>query len=201
MKDFWNERYGNEEYAYGTDPNEFLKEQLSKLEPGTLLLPGDGEGRNSVWAARQGWKVKAFDMSREGKKKTMRLANRFEVSHLISYEISMLQDFQTDASFDAIASIFFHVPPQLRRIFHKRIRQWLRPNGVFILEAFTPKQVINQRESGGPPTIEMMDAENELKDELSYLDIIYCQELVVELNEGPFHSGKADVVRFLGRKI
>jgi hypothetical protein len=48
MKEFWNERYANEEYAYGEEPNEFFKQELARLQPGRILLPADGEGRNGV---------------------------------------------------------------------------------------------------------------------------------------------------------
>ena len=200
MKEFWNQRYGAEEYAYGIDPNEFLKDELAKLEPGVLLLPGDGEGRNSVWAARNSWKVDAFDMSMEGKNKTLKLAKKLGVLDKINYEVCMLEDFEPSLQYSAIASVFFHTPPPVRKYFHGKINDWLAPGGVFILEAFTPAQVTNKRPSGGPPTIEMMDAENELRNELSFLDIEYCKELEVELNEGQYHSGIADVVRFVGRK-
>ncbi|HRP00579.1 MAG TPA: hypothetical protein PLN54_14190, partial [Flavobacteriales bacterium] len=63
MKEFWDERYGAEEYAYGTAPNAWFAEQLKGLMPGSLLLPAEGEGRNAVPAARLGWKVTAFDLS------------------------------------------------------------------------------------------------------------------------------------------
>jgi hypothetical protein len=63
MKDFWNERYGWDESAYGEQPNEYFKKQLAQLEPGEILMPAEGEGRNAVHAAKSGWHVKAFDTS------------------------------------------------------------------------------------------------------------------------------------------
>ena len=63
MKDFWNERYGAPEYAYGTEPNVFFKQELDGLKPGRLLLPAEGEGRNGVYAAEKGWSVSAYDWS------------------------------------------------------------------------------------------------------------------------------------------
>jgi hypothetical protein len=59
----WDERYNLPEYIYGTEPNQFLKNFIQKNKPGKILLPGDGEGRNSVYAAQSGWKVYAFDSS------------------------------------------------------------------------------------------------------------------------------------------
>lgn len=66
---FWDERYKEKEYVYGISPNEFLKKELLKLKVGSILLPCEGEGRNAVFAAKNGWNVFAFDSSFEGKKK------------------------------------------------------------------------------------------------------------------------------------
>lgn len=68
MKDFWNERYSHEKLAYGAEPNEFFRNQLQHLRPGKLLVPAEGEGRNAVYAAQQGWQVTAFDFSEAGYK-------------------------------------------------------------------------------------------------------------------------------------
>jgi hypothetical protein len=67
MKSMWNDRYGKIEFAYGEQPNNFLKEQLIKIPAGTILFPAEGEGRNAIYAATQGWNVNAFDQSIEGK--------------------------------------------------------------------------------------------------------------------------------------
>src|SRR5680860_1842183 len=88
MDDFWNERYGIEEYVYGTEPNQFYKELLKKLSPGKILFPAEGEGRNAVFAAQNGWDVTAFDSSTEGKKKAEKLAAAKGVS--VKYIICLL---------------------------------------------------------------------------------------------------------------
>ena len=73
MNDTWvnrlNDRYSTDEYAYGEQPNNFLREELEKLKPGTILFPAEGEGCNAVFAAKLGWIVSAFDISAEGKNK------------------------------------------------------------------------------------------------------------------------------------
>ena len=51
----WNERYSKSAYAYGTEPNEYLKEQLEKLEVGKILFGAEGEGRNAVYLAGLGY--------------------------------------------------------------------------------------------------------------------------------------------------
>jgi hypothetical protein len=52
---FWDDRYGESSYVYGTAPNQFLTEQKHRLKSGMkTLVVGDGEGRNGVWLATQG---------------------------------------------------------------------------------------------------------------------------------------------------
>ncbi|GAB2536933.1 hypothetical protein [Rufibacter soli] len=75
MQDFWNNRYHRHKSVYGAKPNEFFKAQLAGLKPGALLLAAEGEGRNAVYAAHQGWKVSAFDFSTTGKAKALQLAS------------------------------------------------------------------------------------------------------------------------------
>src|SRR4029078_7791808 len=103
--DRWNNRYSNDEYAYGEAPNNFLKEQLEKLDAGTILFPAEGEGRNAVFAATLGWTVSAFDISAEGRNKALRLAQMNNVT--IDYQVSELEALNfTIEQFDAIALIY-----------------------------------------------------------------------------------------------
>ena len=75
MQDFWNQRYAEPGYKYGTEPNAFLRETASRLSPaGQVLVPGDGEGRNSVWLAAQGHQVLAVDLAEVGLAKARQLA-------------------------------------------------------------------------------------------------------------------------------
>ena len=111
----WNDRYSADEYAYGKKPNNYLKEQLQKLSPGTILFPADGQGRNSVFAAKLGWNVFAFDISREGKKKALQLAENNKVS--INYQVGELPALKyNNEQFDAVALIYAHFPPDVRSV-------------------------------------------------------------------------------------
>src|SRR5215467_1120403 len=87
--DRWNDRYSNDEYAYGELPNNYFKEQLEKLNAGTLLLPAEGEGRNAIFAAKLEWSVSAFDISSEGKIKADRLGKKNNVK--IDYRVGVLE--------------------------------------------------------------------------------------------------------------
>jgi 2-polyprenyl-3-methyl-5-hydroxy-6-metoxy-1,4-benzoquinol methylase len=72
-KEFWNERYGKEDFAYGRNPNDFLKNQ--NFNSGTkILCLAEGEGRNGVFLASQGFDVTCVDFSESGIKKINELA-------------------------------------------------------------------------------------------------------------------------------
>ena len=51
----WDERYLKDTLTYGAEPNEFLVEQVSFMRPGSCLCLAEGQGRNAVWLAAQGF--------------------------------------------------------------------------------------------------------------------------------------------------
>lgn len=198
----WNERYRKAEYAYGKEPNEFLKEQLQLLKPGRILFPAEGEGRNAVHAARMGWKVSAFDISEEGQKKALALASQQGVT--IDYQVGGFEAVQySQNQFDAIAFIFAHFPADIKSRCHRTLQAYLRPGGTVIFEAFSKNHLkcnaANER-VGGPRELDMLFSAEELMADFSGFEILELAEKVVALNEGPFHSGTGSVIRFVGRK-
>lgn len=200
--DRWNDRYSIDQFAYGIQPNNYLKEQLEKLNVGTILFPAEGEGRNAVFAAKLGWRVSAFDISIEGKNKAIRLAEANNVT--IEYQIGELQtlNYKTE-QFDAIALIYAHFPADIKSLYHKTLDKYLRKNGFIIFEAFSKRHIdylARNENVGGPKDIAMLFSIDELKSDFFNYEIIELEEKVIELNEGLFHNGKGSVIRFVGRK-
>ena len=196
MKEFWDDRFSNEEYYYGREPNLFFKNAIDELKPGKLFLPGEGEGRNAVYAAKLGWDVLAVDYSMAGVTKAMKLAAENNVT--IRYETSDLLRYQAKESFDAIAVIFVHFQPDDRKTFFSNIRSALKTDGVLILELFERKQIKNN--SGGPKDVNMLVTVNELREEFRSLDIRMLRCETVHLSEGDHHAGDAEVVRMIAIK-
>lgn len=197
MSEFWNERYASGEYVYGEAPNVFFAEQLKLMPPGKLLLPCEGEGRNGVYAALQGWEVVAFDSSSMGREKAMELSKRNKV-HL-HYEVVDAMEVQFEEnSLDAIAFIYAHFPSSLRPVLHRRAISWLKPGGRLIVEAFHPLQLSNA--SGGPKELSMLYTTEMMQDDFQSLETILNESVSIVLNEGKYHEGKADVVRYVGQK-
>ncbi len=197
MNDFWNERFGTKEYAYGEAPNNFVVEELKKLTPGKILFPAEGEGRNAVYAATQGWKVTAFDPSIEGKKKSELLAAKHRVK--IDYQIADYENIEfAKESFDCMVLVFAHMSPEKRNEYHKKLMTFLKPGGILILEGFSKEQI--NKNTGGPQNIDMLFSKEELQTDFSNFSDLNIIETETKLDEGPFHQGKASVIRVVGSK-
>ena len=199
MKEFWDQRYAEPDYVYGEEPNDYFKAFLDAYpgHPGRLLLPGEGEGRNAVYAARKGWEVIAFDQSRSGREKALQLAAKHGVS--FQYEVCDVRDFLfQETAFDLIGLFFFHLPAELRMHTHQQVIQALKPGGALLAELFSPRQI--GRSSGGPQVRELLYDTDDLKQDFKNLKIEYLAEETVHLSEGKYHEGEAAVVRLIAQK-
>ena len=200
--DRWNDRYSTDEFAYGEQPNNYLKEQLVQLDTGTILFPAEGEGRNAVFAAKLGWKVSAFDISIEGKNKALQLAENNNVS--IDYQVGELQELDYKAEqFDAIALIYAHFPSAIKSTYHKILSNYLRKGGLLIFEAFSKKHLdylAKDEKVGGPKEIDMLFSIEEIRTDFENYEVLALEEKEIELNEGLFHNGLGSVIRFVGRR-
>ena len=198
----WNDRYSKEGFAYGEDPNNYLKEQLTKQPIGTILFPAEGEGRNAVYAAKLGWTTVAFDISNEGKSKAIKLAEKNNVE--IDYKVGKLEtlDFAAE-QFDVIALIYAHFPSSIKSLYHKTLDKYLKLNGTIIFESFSKKHIdyVTANEAvGGPKDIESLFSIDEIKSDFPNYEFTELEETEIELSEGLFHNGTGSVIRFVGRK-
>lgn len=194
----WNERYGEAEFAFGDQPNDFLVEQVGALTRGTCLCLAEGQGRNAVWLAQQGFDVTAMDQSAVGMARARDLAARRGVS--VRTDVGGLADYDLGVErWDSIVSIFAHMPQPLRRTVHARVVAALKPGGTFLLEAYTPEQLAMPGK-GGPGVAEMLADLETLREELAGLDFIIAREVHREVNEGTRHHGLSAVVQIVARK-
>ncbi|MCA1764373.1 MAG: class I SAM-dependent methyltransferase [Flavobacteriales bacterium] len=197
MKEFWNNRYAEPEYAYGQEPNAFLKEQLKEWRPGTILLPCEGEGRNAAYAAANGWNVQAFDLSEMAKTKAEKLATEKGVT--VDFTVANAAEIEFDANrFDAVAFIYAHFPDAVRSRIHREAIRWLKPGGKLILEAFNPEQM--GKNSGGPNEQSMLYTTEMLEKDFKGLDIELLETSETRLREGKYHDGDAAIIRLVGTK-
>ncbi len=194
----WDERYSAKHYIYGTEPNGFLQENFGSIpKGGRVLCLAEGEGRNAVFLAKQGYSVTAVDASIVGLRKAKKLADNNKVSIEIVH--SKLEDYELGINrWDGIVSIFCHVPVQVRKDLHKNVVAGLKKNGVLLLEAYTPDQL--KHGTGGPPSDDLMMSKKILIKELTGLKFSHLLELERDVVEGSHHSGIASVVQAIGSR-
>jgi len=172
--EFWNARYETDEYVFGTAPNVFLASQTAYLKAGQRVLSvADGEGRNGVWLAEQGLAVHAIDFSPAALDKAARLATQRGVMLKLE-QADVLNWSWPEAAYDVVVAIFiqFAPPPERERII-QGIRRTLKPDGVLILQGYTPKQV--EFATGGPPSAANMYTAELLRKWFGDWDIVHLR--------------------------
>jgi 2-polyprenyl-3-methyl-5-hydroxy-6-metoxy-1,4-benzoquinol methylase len=198
MKQFWEDRFGEKEYAYGTEPNDFLASIDYSRMTGKVLCIAEGQGRNAVYLAGLGFEVVAMDQSEMGLQRAKELANEKNVT--IQTICANLDEFDFgNNKWDGIVTIFGHLPSVLRKKVHARIANALKPNGFFILEGYSKSQL--GKNTGGPQDADMLyDLEeiiSEIGPALKWQWIQNKERMVIE---GHYHTGNASVVQLFGIK-
>jgi len=195
---FWNTRYQENENTYGYAPNQYLVDASALLPAaGRVLSIGEGEGRNSIWMAEQGFRVWALDYSWIGLQKAQKRARQLNLP--IKYVCIDLSDWiWPEDYFDAIVVIFVHLSTETRKIIHSKMINSLKPKGYIIMQCFHKKQL--QFNSGGPKSEEMLYTAELLQDDFKDNNFIDLKEAEVELDEGAFHQGTASVINLIVQK-
>jgi hypothetical protein len=201
---FWNERYKEEGFAYGSEPNEFIASELMKLNPGKILFPAEGEGRNAAYALQLGWKVDAFDMSVAGHDKAFLLAadNAVNLYYDVCDAASFIQG--AVAEYDAIAFCFTHFPGSKRVEEHKALAALVKPGGMAIMEVFAKGHTeYNAMDPlvGGPREESMLFDSKEAMEIFNGFELSLCEEREVHLQEGKYHIGLGKVLRVVAKRI
>jgi Methyltransferase domain len=196
----WNERFSKEGYVFGTEPNQWLRSQAGTWKaPSRILCVADGEGRNSVWLARQGHTVDAFDISDVGVAKARALAQSSGVE--VSFSVASCDDFDWKANcYDGVAAIFVQfADPVARQKMFAQIVSSLKPGASMLLQGYTPKQL--EYRTGGPGVLSHLYTPDQLRAELAGLSITVLEEYEAVLSEGAGHSGMSALVGLVGVKL
>lgn len=194
----WDARYAEPGWAFGTEPNDFLRENAHRLAPASrVLCLAEGEGRNAVHLATLGHEVTGVDLSSVGLAKAESYARECGVR--ITTAIADLGTWDLgESAWDAIVSVFAHVPADVRGPLHARVVRALRAGGLLLLEAYTPAQL--ERGTGGPGDASKLMTLAALRAELTGLDFELAREIEREVIEGRYHSGRSAVVQVVARK-
>ncbi|MET8796092.1 class I SAM-dependent methyltransferase [Nocardia sp. NPDC004568] len=196
--EMWNERYARPFTSYGTEPNDYLREVADRIPEGPVLCLAEGEGRNAVYLAGRGHPVTAVDLSEVGLANAGDLAARHGVE--IETVVADITEFDMGQErWAGIVSIWGHLPSALRPDVHAACVRGLRPGGVFVLEAYTPRH-LDRPGVGGPPVADGMPVPEEFRRDLAGLRLEHCREVDRDIAEGAFHHGPGTTVQVLGVK-
>jgi SAM-dependent methyltransferase len=165
---------------------------------GRILSVADGEGRNSVWLAQQGFQVEAFDISDRAVEKAQAFARSTGVS--VNFSLADVDGFDwPEASYDGVVAIFvqFADPATRARLFERIVRS-LKPGGVLILQGYTPKQL--DYRTGGPPILSHLYTRELLESSFRDLSIVELRDYEAEVSEGQGHSGRSALIGLVARR-
>lgn len=197
MKNFWDEKFEKQPNLYGDEPNLYFKEKLRENQPGKVLLPGEGEGRNAIHAASEGWKVTAFDQSEIAKIHANDRAKSLGLE--IDYHVCDANIFLPSlAEYDLLALIYFHLPPTLVMPIYQKFLKALKPGGTLVIEGFGKDQL--GYTSGGPKDKDMLYAIDHLKGIFPGVKWVEEFDGILSLREGEGHHGEGHIIRLKGIK-
>jgi SAM-dependent methyltransferase len=189
----WDERFSQAEPVYGDEPNDFLREQVARFQPGAkILVPGDGYGRNGVWLAKQGFLVHTVDLSAVGVERARKTAEAAGVVMKVECADLSIWDWPKDW-FEGLFAIFLHLPGELRAKVHAAMLRAVRPGGLVLLQAFATGQL--RHTSGGPKQVELLYTAEILRKDFAGAKVLELEEKETEIREGHLHSGRAAVVQ------
>jgi SAM-dependent methyltransferase len=195
----WNRRYDGDEFLFGTEPNAWLAGQASMLPVGgRILCVADGEGRNSVWLARQGFQVEAFDVAARAVDKARALAARSGLE--VGYTVAEVDGFAwEEGAYDGVVAIFVQfADPAMRATLFERMVRSLKPGGVLILQGYTPRQL--EYRTGGPPILSHLYTRDLLEASFAQLSILALDDYEAEIHEGQGHRGRSALIGLVARR-
>jgi SAM-dependent methyltransferase len=194
----WNARFDRADFLFGEEPNAFLRAQAHRLRPASsVLCVADGEGRNSVWLAEQGFVVTAFDFAPNGVAKARRLAQQRGVS--VNYQVADLYDWRWETRYDAVVAVFIQfVPPERWDEVFAGMKSAVEPGGLLLLEGYRPEQV--DYRTGGPPRREHLYTRESLEQQFSGWEVLLLNSYDAVIREGQGHNGMSALIDLIARR-
>jgi 2-polyprenyl-3-methyl-5-hydroxy-6-metoxy-1,4-benzoquinol methylase len=195
----WDQRFQEEKYVYGTEPNVFIADMHKRLRlTGDVLAIAEGEGRNAVYLAEQGMNVTAWDYAASGLEKTNKLAHSRGVS-VKTELIDLNEAVWTEDKWDELICVFGHFPKEIRQKTLKGIKKAVKPGGYFITEVYSQYQL--EYKTGGPQDKSLLYFPEEFLADFSDWRIVHFFMGEVIRHEGDLHNGLSHVIQFVGQKI
>jgi SAM-dependent methyltransferase len=173
----WDARYCGTDLVWGLEPNRFVAAELETLEPGRVLDVACGEGRNTVWLARQGWHATGVDFSAAGVARAEQLAATGGVSEETEFVVTdVVVGPLPTGPFDAVVIAYLQLPASQRRHAVRLATGVLSPGGTLLVVGHDLRNLTDG--IGGPQDPELLFTPQDIVDDLEGLF-----ELVVDKAE------------------
>lgn len=194
----WDERYAGEAYIFGTEPAHFVPRTAPLLPPGARILSlAEGEGRNAVWLAAQGFSVTGIDQSAVGLAKAAQLAQARGVTlDLRQGDVTAWDG--SDGPWDAVLCVFIHFFSAERPQLAAALARGLRPGGLFLFHGYGPAQI--GFGTGGPRDPDMLASAADLAALFPGWDRLVLRDHEEVLAEGSRHVGRSALVDLVLRR-
>lgn len=194
----WDERYSIDEYLFGKEPAQaLLRNEEHLVSGGTTLVIADGEGRNSVYLAKKGFKVTATDNSIVANQKAKSLAVIENVQ--VDYRLEDFFDINwSEKNYDNVIGICFQfVPHHLIDNVLMDLRSATKKGGTLLIHGYTPTQL--KYGTGGPKDKSLMYTKDTFTNLFHESEIFKLEEYEAIINEGVGHSGRSAMIDFIAK--
>ncbi len=166
--EMWNERYRSTDSLWIGEPDNSLVEAVSTLLVGSAVDIGAGEGRNSIYLARNGWSTTSVDFSEVALSRLQQVIDREELSGK-TVLMDVVEYLSSPEVFDLTLMANMHPPIDQRRLLYEGLLRSTRPGGYIFITG-------HHKESlgfAGPANIDMLIDEDEIRsffgDSVDYL--------------------------------
>ena len=194
----WDERYSIDDFLFGQKPAQALLRNEEYLVPrGETLLIADGEGRNSVYLAKNGFKVTSSDSSIVAQQKAKALADSQNVK--VNFKLENFFDIDwSKKQYDNIIGICFQfISPELIEEAFMGLRSGTKKGGTILIHGYTPEQI--RYGTGGPKDVTLMYTEATFTQSFTNSEIRLLEKYEATISEGPGHNGKSAMIDFVAK--
>lgn len=125
--DGWDDRYRATDRLWSVEPNVFVADRLSGLEPGVGLDLASGEGRNAIWLAKRGWDMTAVDFS------PVAVERGRAHSDDVEFIVADVLTWRPNRSFDLVLVAYLQLVLTDFEPLIRRAVTWLNPGGELFM--------------------------------------------------------------------
>ncbi|MDQ0159378.1 class I SAM-dependent methyltransferase [Alkalibacillus salilacus] len=198
-KQMWDNSFSDDDFIYGREPNQFIRQHYSVLpEGGRIACFAEGEGRNAIFLAEQGYEVTTYDQSEIGLEKTKQLAEERGVS-VRTVQKDLTVEKVDPYLYEGAIMVFGHVPKDDQAFLIKSMIDSVKLGGYIMFEVYSDDQLPYR--SGGPKTEEMLYNPSDVLDWINDYKCLHFYYGEADRVEGKRHLGLGHVIQVIIQKI